>query len=143
MDPKIKKNLEKAANSGKDALENLKEISKNITKEVLEKSKTQGDDVKKSAAKLFKDIMSALGELGKDTFEYLKAAASGFKEGLKDSSTEDNNLLKGLGSSLMDGLKNIGEAGVYVTKESAKNLSQVIENLFKKNKDKDEDDLDS
>ncbi len=135
MEPKLKENLDKALNSGKDALENLKEITKNITKEVLKKSETQGEDVKKSSGKLFKDIVNALGELGKDTFEYLKAATSGFKDGLKESSTDENNLLKGLQESLGESLKNIGEAGIYVTKETAKNLTNVVENLFKKNKD--------
>lgn len=135
MDDKLKENLEKALNSGKDALYNLKEITKNITKEVMEKSKVQQEDVKKSASKLFKDIVNSLGALGKDTFEYLKAAASGFKEGLKESRTEDNDFVKGLGNALLDSLKNLGEAGVYVTKESAKNLSGIIENLFKKEKD--------
>ena len=140
MDPKVKENLKKALNSGKDALENLKEITKNITKEVVEKSETQGTDVKNSAGKLFKDIINSLGELGKDTFEYLKAATSGFKEGLKESSTEEKNLVKGLGASIASSLKNLGEAGIHVTKETAKNLSSVIENLFKKNKEEDDTD---
>lgn len=135
MDEKIKISLEKALNSGKDALVNLKEISKNITKEVLAKSKTQGEDVKKSANKVFQDIINSLGILGKDTYEYLKAAAGGFKEGLKESSTEDNNLVKALGSSVLDSLKNLGDAGIYVTKETAKNLSIVIQGMFDKKKD--------
>lgn len=135
MDQKIKENLEKALNSGKDALDNLREIIKNITKEVLEKSKTEGEDVKTSANKLFTDIFSSLGVLGKDTAKYLKAAAKGIKEGIKESSVEDNNLVKALGDSMLDSLKNLGEAGIYVTKEAAKNIASVIEDLFKKNKD--------
>ena len=110
-------------------------MDKKITKEVIEKSKTEGQDVKTSANKLFKDIFNALGELGKDTAKYLKAAAKGIKDGIKDSSVEDNNLIKALGNSMLDSLKNLGEAGIYVTKETAKNLIHVIDDFFKKNKD--------
>jgi len=142
MDEKLKANLEKALNSGKDALDNLRDIIKNITKEVVAKSKTEGEDVKASANNLLKDIINSLGELGKDAAKYLKAAAIGFKEGLKESSTEDNNIVKALGSAMLDSLKNLGEAGIFVTKETAKNLASVIEDFFKKNKDESDEDKD-
>ena len=135
MNEKLKEDLKKAAESGKDALVNVKEIIKNITKEVMEKSKDEGKDLKTTAGNLFKEIIKALGLLGKDTFEYLKAAGKGFKEGLKESSTDDNNLVKALGSTMLDSLKHLGGAGLYVTKEGAKSLTTVIENLFKKEKD--------
>jgi ElaB/YqjD/DUF883 family membrane-anchored ribosome-binding protein len=137
MDEKLKENLNKALNSGKDALNNLQGIIKNITKEAMEKSKKEGQDVKASAQNLFKEIINALGVLGKDTKNYLAAALKGVKEGLKESSTPENNLVKALGSSLLDSIKNLGEAGVFVTKETAKNLASLIDDFFKKNKDTD------
>ena len=36
---------------------------------------------------------------------------------------------------MLDSLKNLGVAGIFVTKESAKSLSTVIENLFNKSKE--------
>ena len=140
MDKKLKENLNKALNRGKDALENLRKITKKITKEIIKESKDQGEDVKKSAGNFFKEIVNALGELGKDTFEYLKAASIGFKEGLKESSAKDNNLLKELNSAMLDSLKNLGEAGIYVTKETAKNLFSIVENMLKKDKGDDSKD---
>ncbi len=140
MDEKLKESLDKALNSGKDALVNLKEIIKNITKDMAEKSKVEGEDLKNSANNLFKNVVNSLGALGKDSAKYLKAAASGIKEGLKESSNADNNLLKSLGTSMMDSLKNLGDAGIFVTKETAKNLSMLVDDFFKKNKDDVKDD---
>ncbi len=139
MDEKLKESLSKALDSGKDAMTNLKAIIKNITKDAMEKSQKEGEDVKTSAQNLFKEIVNALGVLGKDTKNYLAAAMEGVKEGLKESSTQDNNLIKALGSSLLDSLKNLGDAGIYVTKETAKNLSTLIEEYFKKKKDEGDD----
>lgn len=139
MDEKLKENLEKALNSGKDALVNLKEIMKNITKEMVANTKDESDEVKNNANTLFKDVVGNLKSLGKGSFEYLKAATKGINEGLKESGKADNNLLKGLGSSMLDSIKNLGSAGAFVTKETAKNLGSVIENLFKKDKDSTDD----
>lgn len=144
MDEKLKADLEKALNSGKDALVNLKEIMKNVTKEMVANTKTEGDEVKNNATTLFKEVVGNLKTLGKGSFEYLKAATKGINEGLKESGKADNNLLKALGGSMLDSVKHLGSAGAFVTKETAKNLGSVIENLFKKGKDsKDGDDTET
>ena len=132
MDQKIKESLEKALDSGKDALENLKIITKNITKEVMEESKEEGKDLKETAGVLFKEILKALGELGKSSLEYVKAAGRGFKEGLKESSVDDNNLVKALGASSLESLQHLGAAGIYVTKETAKSIYSALEGILKK-----------
>jgi hypothetical protein len=134
MDEKLKASLEKALASGKDAAANLKIIIKNITKEVAKNTQAEGEDVKKSTNKLFKDILKALGELGKDSLVFLKAAGAGFKEGLKESNVEENNVIKDLGNSVAESLSNLKDAGVYVAKESIKGFSSVIEKLFKNRK---------
>jgi hypothetical protein len=126
----IKENLEKALDSGKDVLENVKEITKVVTKEIMENSRDQGEDLKTTAGDVLKETFNSLGELGKSSLEYLKAAGAGFMMGLKESGTEDHNLIKATYSSLLDGMKHLGKAGIYVSKETAKNLSVAVESLF-------------
>lgn len=136
MDEKLKEKLEDALKNGKATIADIGEIVKNITKEVVAKSKAEGSDLKKTAGELFKEIINTLGELGKGSFELLKAAGSGFMEGLKESGKEENNLLKHAGKSILDGLKSLGGAGLYVTKETAKNLKETADSMIKKAKEK-------
>lgn len=137
----IKDKLEEALTNGKDVVENVKEISKNVTKEILENSKEEGDDLKRIAGDVLKESINSLGELGKGTFEYLKAVGSGFIAGIKESSTKDNHLVQSAFGSIFEGLKQLTTAGIYVTKETAKNISGALEKSYKKhkeNKNKDE-----
>lgn len=136
MDEKLKEKLNDALKNGKATVADIGEIVKNITKEVIAKSKTEGADLKKTAGELFKEIINTLGELGKGSFELLKAAGNGFMEGLKESGKDENNLLKHAGKSILDGLKSLGGAGLYVTKETAKNLKETADSMIKKAKEK-------
>ena len=47
---------------------------------------------------------------------------------------------KEVNSAMLDSLKNLGEAGIYVTKETAKNLFSIVENMLKKDKGDDSKD---
>jgi len=136
MDEKLKEKLEDALKNGKATIADIGEIVKNITKEVVAKSKAEGVDLKKTAGELFKEIINMLGELGKGSFEFLKAAGNGFMEGLKESGKDENNLIKHAGKSILDGLKSLGGAGLYVTKETAKNLKETADSMIKKAKEK-------
>ena len=49
-------------------------------------------------------------------------------------------LIKATYSSVFESLKNLGQAGIYVTRETAKNLSIALENVFKKHKKDGESD---
>ncbi|OHD11285.1 MAG: hypothetical protein A2086_12855 [Spirochaetes bacterium GWD1_27_9] len=139
MDQNLKEKLDKALNSGKVALEDVQTIVKNITKEVVEKSKAQGDDLKTTTGDFFKEVINSLSKVGKGGVEFIKAAGEGFKEGVKESTDGDKNLIKETGEALGEGLKSLAEVGIYVTHETVKNLSSVIENLFKTEDDKKDD----
>lgn len=136
MDDKIKEKLEAAANSGKDAVENLKHVVKNITKDVVEKSKNNESDLKENSEQLLKELLMTLKSLGKDSIELIKAATSGVIEGVKESANKDNNFVGSFFSALGSSLKSLGEAGVYVTTESAKSLYSMVNNEISKHKEK-------
>ncbi|HOF00236.1 MAG TPA: hypothetical protein PK385_03565 [Spirochaetota bacterium] len=136
MDEKLKEKLEDALKSGKATIADIGEIVKNITREVVAKSKAEGADLKKTVGELFKEIINMLGEVGKGSFEFLKAAGAGFMEGLKESGKEENNLIKHAGQSILNGLKSLGGAGLYVTRETAKNLKETADSMIQKAKEK-------
>jgi hypothetical protein len=135
MDDKLKQEIDSALKSGKVALEDIQGIIKNITKEVMVKSKTQGDDLKVTSGDLFKEIVNQLGKFGKSSFEFIKAASQGFMEGVKESNTGDKNLIKDASGAVGESLKSFANAGLYVTKETVKNISSLIDGLFKKSPD--------
>lgn len=137
MDEKLKEKLDSALNSGKIALDDIQSVIKNITKEVMEKSKGSGEDLKATSSELFKEIMNSLSAVGKGTTAFVKAASEGFVDGIKESTNGDKNLLQDAGKAIGESLKALTDAGIYVTHETAKNLSSVIENLFKKKENKD------
>jgi hypothetical protein len=132
MDDKLKQEIDSALKNGKVALEDIQGIIKNITKEVMEKSKSQGDDLKVVSGDLFKEVVNQLGKFGKSSFEFIKAASQGFMEGIKESNTGDKNLMKDASTAVGDSLKSFANAGMYVTKETVKNISSLIEGFFKK-----------
>jgi ElaB/YqjD/DUF883 family membrane-anchored ribosome-binding protein len=137
MDEKLKEKIDNALKNGKVAIEDIQGIVKNITKEVMEKSKTQGEDLKQTSGELYKEIVDRMGKLGKSSYEFIKAASQGFMDGIKESNTDEKNLLKDTSQAIKESLKSFADAGVYVTKETAKNISAVIEGLFKKDSDQD------
>ncbi len=132
MDDKLKQKLDDALKNGKLALDDIQGIIKNITKDVMEKSKDSGEDLKITSSELFKEIVNSLSKVGKGTFEFLKAASDGFVEGVKASTNGDKNLVQDAGKSLGESLKALTDAGIYVTQETAKNIGSILENLFKK-----------
>ena len=137
MDEKLKQEVDNALKNGKVALEDIQGIIKKVTKEVMEKSKSQGEDLKVTSGELFKEIITQLGKFGKSSFEFIKAASQGFMDGIKESNTGDKNLVKDASSAAGESLKSFANAGLYVTKETVKNVASLIEGFFKKEKGPD------
>jgi hypothetical protein len=132
MDEKLKQEVSNALKSGKIALEDIQGIIKNVTKKVMEQSKTQGTDLKQTSGELFNEIVSQLGNFGKSSYEFIKAASQGFMDGVKDSKTGDKNLINDASQAIGESLKSFANAGMYVTKETVKNIGTLIDGLFKK-----------
>lgn len=127
MDENLKTKLREAMESSKDAVEDMKLIIKNITKEIALQSKENGEDLQKTAQELFEEIAVNLKSLGKNSVDFLKAAFNGVMEGIKESVEGENNLAASLFGSLNRALQHLGEAGIYVAKESLKSLQTLIE----------------
>jgi len=132
MDDQLKEKLTNALNNGKAAAGSIEEIVKNITKEVMEKSKTQGEDLKVSSKELFHEIMKNMEKVGKNSVEFMKAASSGFMEGLKVSQTGEKNLVKDAADAIGESVKSLAGAGLYVTKDTVANVKSAFDHIFNK-----------
>lgn len=137
MNEKAKEKLDEALLNSKELLKDVKGIVKNITKEVMSNSKESSENLKKSSDELFKDVLKSLKDMGKDSYDLLKSASAGFVEGVKESNTEENSLIKSTVASMGTTLKSLGEAGAIVTKDTAKKLTEAIEAMAAKKKDDD------
>lgn len=140
MDDKLKAKLKEAMNSGVEAVDDMKLIIKNITKEIAVKSKDEGEDLHKTAQELYDEIVVNLKSLGKNSVEFMQACFSGLTEGMKESVKGERNLPLSIGNSLGNALKQLGEAGVYVSKESWNSIKSLVKNSSKKNDNTDEHD---
>lgn len=127
MDENIKEKLRDAMESGKDAVGEMKEVIRNIAKEIGNKSHEEGKDVQNAAAELFTEIGTNLKNLGKSSAEYVQAAFSGALDGLKESAGSDNNHFKSFFNSLGHSVKSLGEAGYFVSKESFKSIKSFFD----------------
>ena len=138
MDENTKQKLKDAMESGKNAVGEMKEVIKNITKEVAEKSKIEGEDLQKSTTELFSEIGANLKNVGKSSAEFVQAAFSGVLEGVKESASADNNHFKSLFSSLGSVLKNLGAAGYFVSKESFNGVKSFFDKKKEEMKSKND-----
>ncbi|MCP4133985.1 MAG: hypothetical protein GY754_23645 [bacterium] len=129
-----KENKEKKEAANEEQTE-LKDVVKNVTKVVADNSREQGQNLKDTSGEFFKGILGGLKNVGSDSVELVKAASSGFVEGIKESD-QDENATKSLFTSLGSSIKNLGEAGVHVSAETAKTVVNTINDLVSTDKKK-------
>lgn len=142
MDEELKEKLKNAMESGKDAVGEMKEVIKGISREVGLKSQEEGKDVQKAASELLTEIGSNLKALGKNSIEYMQAVFSGVLEGLKESDEDGDSHLKGAFLSFGKAFRGLFDAGLFVSKESFKSFKLFVhektQELLKKNAGKQE-----